>query len=209
VTWRELVQCHSAEYNPARGGGKFFSDSEDINMATRSIKLKLALGKSKNEAEEARRAQLRSAVWTTHCLFNEGVAYYMNWLMLMRGEAFHKGQTEDELELIGISDGENYFFDKKQMNEEFLRRLKSQQKENGGDEENMPCSGKTRAKRFLPISTRSSSIWPERRRRRTRRKKTRKRKIGEKNHKSLLTRRLITPRTMKMKQQKMQEMKPH
>jgi hypothetical protein len=46
-------------------------------MATRSIKLKLALGGEENRA-------LRRAVWTTHRLFNEGVAYYMQWLMLMR-----------------------------------------------------------------------------------------------------------------------------
>ncbi len=48
-------------------------------MATRSIKLKLAIG---GKSEEARR--LRQAIWTTHKLFNEGVRYYMQWLMLMR-----------------------------------------------------------------------------------------------------------------------------
>ena len=47
-------------------------------MATRSVKLKMALG------SDSEKVQLRRAIWSTHRLFNEGVAYYMEKLMLMR-----------------------------------------------------------------------------------------------------------------------------
>ncbi|GAB4315514.1 MAG: hypothetical protein Kow0059_07620 [Candidatus Sumerlaeia bacterium] len=48
-------------------------------MATRSIKLKLVVGGDSDEA-----FRLRRAIWTTHRIFNDGVRYYMQWLMRMR-----------------------------------------------------------------------------------------------------------------------------
>lgn len=47
-------------------------------MATRSIKLKIALGRGEQLRHE------RQAIWTTHELFNQGVHYYMTWLMRLR-----------------------------------------------------------------------------------------------------------------------------
>lgn len=51
-------------------------------MAVRSIKLKLLVGRGNEESDATKRA-----LWTTHRLFNEGVAYYMRWLVLMRQDA--------------------------------------------------------------------------------------------------------------------------
>lgn len=64
-------------------------------MAVRSIKLKLKT-RTGPEAE-----QLRKGIWRTHRLINEGIAYYMNWLVLMRQEPIgDRPKTDIQLELM-------------------------------------------------------------------------------------------------------------
>jgi hypothetical protein len=58
-------------------------------MPVRSIKVKLIVPRS----EEKR--PLRQALWTTHRLFNEGVRYYMKWLLRMKGEPRPEADLND------------------------------------------------------------------------------------------------------------------
>jgi len=50
----------------------------------RSIKVKLIVARGKDEESRLK----STALWTTHSLFNEGVAYYMEWLLRMKREPF-------------------------------------------------------------------------------------------------------------------------
>jgi hypothetical protein len=102
-------------------------------MATRSIKLKLAVGplkkKPADDPENKRREQLRQAIWTTHKVFNEGVRYYMQWLMRMRQRPFRKKQHEDEDdEIVGLSAGQDYFFHEAALKEELLCKTGAEEK---------------------------------------------------------------------------------
>lgn len=64
-------------------------------MAVRSVKLKLKTHTGR-EAE-----QLRKGLWRTHQLINEGIAYYMNWLVLMRQEPIgDRPKADIQLELM-------------------------------------------------------------------------------------------------------------
>jgi len=61
----------------------------------RSIKLKLKT-KTGNDSE-----YLRQGLWRTHKLMNDGIVYYMNWLILMRQEACGERTKEDiQVELL-------------------------------------------------------------------------------------------------------------
>ncbi len=61
-------------------------------MTVRSIKLKLITGR-RSESE-----QLRRGLWRTHEMVNHGIAYYMQWLVLMRQEETTQ-QTKEEIRL--------------------------------------------------------------------------------------------------------------
>ncbi|MGZ0052234.1 type V CRISPR-associated protein Cas12b [Brevibacillus gelatini] len=78
-------------------------------MAIRSIKLKLKT----NTGPEAQ--NLRKGIWRTHRLLNEGVAYYMNMLLLFRQESTDK-KTKQE------------------VHEELIRHIRAQQQRNHADE---------------------------------------------------------------------------
>ncbi len=67
-------------------------------MAVRSIKLKL-LTHGGNTTISTHRA-----LWTTHRLFNEGVAYYMRWLLLMRQDPVPNSPiTDPKSELLAAA----------------------------------------------------------------------------------------------------------
>lgn len=66
-------------------------------MAVRSMKLKL-MTRSGAESEN-----LRRGLWKAHQMMNEGIAYYMNWLVLMRQESIWDwSKAEVKLELISL-----------------------------------------------------------------------------------------------------------
>lgn len=68
-------------------------------MAVRSIKLKLLDRRGDDES-----ALIRKALWTTHRLFNEGVAYYMRWLVLMRQDIVPgSGIADPKTELLAAA----------------------------------------------------------------------------------------------------------
>jgi IS605 OrfB family transposase len=63
-------------------------------MAVRSMKLKLKTH-SKNNSAGLPPEMLRQGIWKTHELFNQGVAYYMNFLLLIRQEKVGSRSKEE------------------------------------------------------------------------------------------------------------------
>lgn len=78
-------------------------------MAMRSIKLKIRLDRS-----DAGRA-VREALWLTHELTNQGIRYYMDWLVLLRQQKLGSRTAEE-------------------VRQELLVRLRTAQRENLGGE---------------------------------------------------------------------------
>lgn len=75
-------------------------------MTVRSMKLKMKTKTGQNSE------QLRKGLWRTHVLINEGIAYYMNWLVLIRQE--NVGQKS-----------------KDEIRQELLRKIRERQRKNG------------------------------------------------------------------------------
>ncbi|NMA13999.1 MAG: type V CRISPR-associated protein Cas12b [Clostridia bacterium] len=84
-------------------------------MSVRSIKLKLMT----NSVADSR--DLCRGLWATHRMLNEGVAYYLYWLILLRQDAVKEENSERTLEDIKV---------------ELLKRIKEQQKRNRWDGKN-------------------------------------------------------------------------
>ncbi|MGX9706989.1 type V CRISPR-associated protein Cas12b [Laceyella tengchongensis] len=84
-------------------------------MSIRSFKLKIKT-KSGVNAE-----QLRRGLWRTHQLINDGIAYYMNWLVLLRQEdLFIRNEETNEIEKRS----------KEEIQGELLERVHKQQQRN-------------------------------------------------------------------------------
>lgn len=84
-------------------------------MAIKSMKLKLKTKSGSNALS------IRKGLWKTHEMMNAGIAYYMEWLTLLRQES------------IGLRS-------KEELRLELILRLKRQQQQNGyvGDSSNIP-----------------------------------------------------------------------
>lgn len=83
-------------------------------MAVRSIKLKL-----KTKSGESS-LPLRLGLWKTHELFNDGVAYYMRQLILIRQDSYHLN-SPNGVQLIS----------NEEVQEEIIKKVREQQVNNG------------------------------------------------------------------------------
>ena len=86
------------------------SGGMEVIMTVRSIKLKM---KTQTDPESL---QLRKALWKTHQLLNEGVAYYMYWLILLRQDSYINEEGRE--------------YKKEEIQKELLEKVSGQQKRN-------------------------------------------------------------------------------
>lgn len=94
---KEKIPSREGDYPLLEKLLKIVCRTEGKRMPVRSMKLKLKT----RSGLEAESEQLRKGLWRTHRLLNEGVAYYMNWLVMMRQEAYGSRSAVDvRLELL-------------------------------------------------------------------------------------------------------------
>lgn len=92
-------------------------------MPTRSIKLKLSLGSPHDGDQE--NIRIRRAVWSTHRLFNEGVGYYMKWMLMLRQQPL----DQESLSIMAPED-RNVFSDSAQLKSSLLKAAREAQQRN-------------------------------------------------------------------------------